>query len=74
MVMGGLGSSWWRKILCTKLQIFETEAQRSLLGRGSIIQTSIMIEQRGDGRFHAIGQRGKIKFLDKKRETYTLSF
>ena len=33
-----------------------------------------MIEQRGDGRFHAIGQRGKIKFLDKKRETYTLSF
>ena len=46
-----------------KSSIFETEAQRFLLGRGSITQTSIIIEHKGDGRLHAMGQRAKIKFL-----------
>ena len=57
-----------------KSSIFETEALRCLLGRGSITHTSIIIEHKGDGRFHAMGQRAKIKFLDEKRGTYTLSF
>ena len=59
----GTGIFLVEEILCTKVQIFETEAQSSLLGRGTVTQTSIIIEQRVDGRFHAMGQMGKDKIL-----------
>lgn len=58
---------WWgetrvflvEEVVCTKAQIFETKAQRSLLGKLLITPTSIIIQQRGDGRLYAVGRRGK---------------
>ena len=66
---------WWgetrvflvEEIVCTK-------AQRSLLGKLSITPTSIIIQQRGDGKLCCGKEGEEIKLLDKRRETCTLSF
>lgn len=56
---GRLGSSWWRKLYAQKLKSLKQKLKGLLLGKLSITPTSIIIQQRGDGRLYAVGRRGK---------------